>query len=234
MKSRCKAQSAVEYLLLLAIVGVVVVVGFQTFLPKTQETTEGYFNTVSRAIIGGNGTNEDGTSYNNDPKPIDGGWCDLSGQPLINHAGTEECESGLPCGAQARYRECACPSPAFGGKHCMETKPEQARVLCTERIACKDCPANDPCIIDNPLPSGCGHQQGTTQCGHQACTIYYPCGTCQPPQPANTVACRGNDTETVQPWSILPSWKACTENQTSCTAYCQDGTTLNAAGTACQ
>lgn len=234
MKSRCKAQSAVEYLLLLAIVGVVVIAGFQAFLPKTQKTTEGYFNTVSRAIVGGSGTNEDGTSFNNDPKPIDGGWCGLDGQPLTNR--TEKCESQLPCGVQVRYRECACPRPAFGGKHCMDdpNKRADAVVTCDSVTECPKCdPASDPCILLNPQATGCEQAQGITQCSKKACTIYAPCGNCTGEKPANTETCMGSSSETAQAWTIV-TLQTCLSSRPACSVYCQPGKTVNSGGTACQ
>jgi hypothetical protein len=45
-------QSAIEYLLLLALVAVIVLVGFNTFVPKTQEYSLQYFNAVSRGVMG--------------------------------------------------------------------------------------------------------------------------------------------------------------------------------------
>ena len=51
--NRKKAQSAVEYLLLLAVVAVIVFVGFKTtILPQTQQVSSGYFNKVANGIMG--------------------------------------------------------------------------------------------------------------------------------------------------------------------------------------
>ena len=48
-----KGQTAVEYMMLLAIVMVVVLVGLKSFIPRVNRATNTYFNTVSNAIAGG-------------------------------------------------------------------------------------------------------------------------------------------------------------------------------------
>lgn len=47
-----KAQTAVEYMLLLATVVVVVFVGFQSFFPKAQESTNALFDKQAYGIMG--------------------------------------------------------------------------------------------------------------------------------------------------------------------------------------
>lgn len=47
-----KAQTAVEYLVLLGVTTVIVLVGFKEFLPKVNRSTELYFNYASNAILG--------------------------------------------------------------------------------------------------------------------------------------------------------------------------------------
>jgi len=46
------AQTAIEYLLLLTTVAAIVLVGFGTYLPRFQETTNIYFNRVARGVLG--------------------------------------------------------------------------------------------------------------------------------------------------------------------------------------
>ncbi len=47
-----KAQTALEYLLILALVAAIVFVGFKTLLPNTQASANAFFNAVSRGIVG--------------------------------------------------------------------------------------------------------------------------------------------------------------------------------------
>ena len=50
--SKIQGQSAVEYMMLLAIVVVVVLVGFKSFMPRVGRAANTYFNTVSNGIMG--------------------------------------------------------------------------------------------------------------------------------------------------------------------------------------
>jgi len=96
-KSRDSAQTALEYLLLFGIVAAAVLAAFKYLLPQVRDSSEGYYNSVTRVIMGEN------------PDPINGGWCDWSPcVPAVN---------GVP-GTTSRYRTCQCPAPAFGGKPC--------------------------------------------------------------------------------------------------------------------
>ena len=52
MPSTQKAQTAVEYMILLGAVAVIVLVGFTTFLPRAQQESGGFFNTTVNAIYG--------------------------------------------------------------------------------------------------------------------------------------------------------------------------------------
>jgi len=45
-QKRRGGQTAIEYLLLLGVVVAIVMVGFRTFLPRTYDTSEKYFNKV--------------------------------------------------------------------------------------------------------------------------------------------------------------------------------------------
>ena len=90
---RQKAQSALEYMLLVTVVAVVIFVAIkpsktgQSVLNRAQEASTEYYNSVTQVIMGKN------------PNPINGGWC-----------------APKPGG----YCECACPAPAFGGAYCVD------------------------------------------------------------------------------------------------------------------
>ncbi|MCK5180104.1 MAG: hypothetical protein KAR32_11285 [Candidatus Omnitrophica bacterium] len=47
-----KAQTAIEYLLLLMTVAVIVLLGFKTYLPRVQETANIYYNRAAPGILG--------------------------------------------------------------------------------------------------------------------------------------------------------------------------------------
>ena len=49
---RKTSQTAVEYLLLLAVVVAVVLVGFRNFLPDSQRASERYYNEVTDGLMG--------------------------------------------------------------------------------------------------------------------------------------------------------------------------------------
>ncbi len=52
-RSSQKAQAAVEYMLLLAVVVSIVIVGFKKFMPRAYNSSETYYNNVSDGILGG-------------------------------------------------------------------------------------------------------------------------------------------------------------------------------------
>lgn len=47
-----KAQTALEFMLLLAIVAAIVLVGFRLFLPKSRVASEKYFNALGNQLTG--------------------------------------------------------------------------------------------------------------------------------------------------------------------------------------
>jgi len=47
-----KAQTAIEYMLLLAAVVAIVLVGFKNYLPSLQTTSDYYFNQVGIGVLG--------------------------------------------------------------------------------------------------------------------------------------------------------------------------------------
>ncbi len=84
-------QTALEYLLLFGIVAAAVLAAFRYLLPQARDSSEGYYNSVTRVIMG------------DKPDPINGGWCDWS-----------VCGPGI----SQQFRTCQCPAPAFGGADC--------------------------------------------------------------------------------------------------------------------
>ena len=47
-----RAQTAVEYLLLLGVTTAIALVGFKVFLPKVTKSSEGYYNKAANVILG--------------------------------------------------------------------------------------------------------------------------------------------------------------------------------------
>lgn len=89
--SLTSAQTALEYLLILTVVAIVVLASMKFLMPGVNRSSEGYFNSVTRVVLG------------EKPDPINGGWC----EPV--------CPAG---GGPTMYRTCECPAPAFGGSYC--------------------------------------------------------------------------------------------------------------------
>jgi hypothetical protein len=88
-----RAQTALEYLLLLGIVAFIVLAAFSKggMLTKVHDTAQDQFAGVTNVIMGAN------------PQAIPGGWCEWT-----------------PCsqGVTNQFRSCECPAPAFGGAAC--------------------------------------------------------------------------------------------------------------------
>lgn len=91
LKKKLSGQTALEYLLLFGIVAAAVLAAFRYLLPQVRDSSEGYYNNVTRVIMG------------ESPAPINGGWCDWS-----------VCGPGI----SQKFRTCQCPAPAFGGADC--------------------------------------------------------------------------------------------------------------------
>ncbi|MEI7997980.1 MAG: hypothetical protein WCH62_00520, partial [Candidatus Omnitrophota bacterium] len=144
------AQTAIEYLLILAVVGTLVLFSFSSLLPKIYTSSEGYYNQVTDVIIA---NKPNGKSL----QPIDGRYCEVECPPV-----------GSACGNPTRYRTCECPAPAFGGKDCGPTTPfynySKGTMSCTgDTCRCNgvslcsggcvpNCPSGRPCgALD-----GCG------------------------------------------------------------------------------
>ena len=54
---QARAQTALEYMLILAIVAAIVLVGFKVFLPRSRDAAFVFFNTVTNQIMGNPPTN---------------------------------------------------------------------------------------------------------------------------------------------------------------------------------
>lgn len=52
LSSARKAQSAVEFMLLLAVVVSIVLIGFRTFLQRTHDASGVFFNNISTGVMG--------------------------------------------------------------------------------------------------------------------------------------------------------------------------------------
>ena len=75
-----KAQTAIEYMLLLAAVVAIVLVGFNRYLPRFHETSNIYFNRVAAGVYGkpprcGDGICTSPTFENCEKCPTDCGSC---------------------------------------------------------------------------------------------------------------------------------------------------------------
>ena len=116
---RYQGQTSIEYLLLLAVVAVVVIASFGpgSLVSKVHDSAQGYYNSVTRVIMGEN------------PQPINGGWCPVT------------CPSGS--GPAVMYKACECPAPAFGGAPCSGS----GAVDCTAQgtVPCGPCPTGEVC-----------------------------------------------------------------------------------------
>jgi len=138
-----RGQTALEYLLLLAVVAVIVIASFSpgSLIQQVHDAAQGYYNTVTSVIMGAN------------PNPINGGWCPVT------------CPSGA--GPSVIYGACECPVPAFGGSFC-----PSGNVSCSAGKTCKggqqvNCQGVSSC---GPCPTGqvcnssgvCGCANGLT------------------------------------------------------------------------
>lgn len=177
-----RGQTALEYLLLLAVTAIVVVAAFNHggLIDQIQGTAGGYYNTVTEVIMGKN------------PKAIAGGWCAVNCPP----PGTS--------GPSTLYASCECPPPQFGGAYCAATSQISANgeVTCQGVVSCGPCApgqvcnAQGQCVCANGLvcgqpptpkgsitnstctscicPAGTYYDSGTNAC-EQICTV--PCTT---------------------------------------------------------
>ncbi len=123
-------QTSIEYLLLLAVVAVIVIASFGpgSLISQVHDSAQGYYNTVTRVIMGEN------------PQPINGGWC-----PVTSPSGS---------GPTVMYRACECPAPAFGGAYCSGGSDPScpadqicvgAKVIFTNVTPCGPCPPGQQC-----------------------------------------------------------------------------------------
>ncbi len=219
-----RGQTALEYLLLLAVVAAVVFAGFKTFVPQTRQATEGYYNQVSRVLQG------------ETPQPVNGGWCPA------------HCPDPKACGPAAISKVCGCPAPAFGGAYCsgsaFEVCPRDENVCASScdadmKAKCEANPPHPDCIC-RANPYSCGApSQGINLCDKK-CTIpanpsdAVSCavGGCPPP-PSDGQVCPGSNQDVPQgtSWKTVATQNNC--GTAKCTLYCNQGKEPNPAGTAC-
>ena len=142
--------------MLLAVVAVIVIASFSqgSLITKIHDSSEDYFNSVTRVIMGEN------------PKPIPGGWCPVT------------CPQAGSFGFDVMYGACECPAPAFGG-----TCPDTGIVTCGAGQTCKGfevtcgtpgklpssinpcgpCPTGQVCVaVTTDNPTGCACSNGLT------------------------------------------------------------------------
>jgi len=127
-----RGQTSLEYLLLLAVVAVIVIASFGpgSLVDQVRNSAQGYYNTVTRVIMG------------ETPAKIDGGWCPVTNPPAGSF------------GPTIVYGACECPAPAFGGAYCSPgTVTCQAGQTCKGEkvifqgvIACGPCPTGQVCL----------------------------------------------------------------------------------------
>ncbi len=97
-------QSAVEYLLIVAVVAIIALVGFNRLLPAIRsgqaDDPNSFSTKVSSVILSGE-RSHGGTGDVIAPQPIAGGWC------------TPQCPPTGSGGPTKMYKTCECPAPAF-------------------------------------------------------------------------------------------------------------------------
>jgi|GEM_PF-2332101 len=170
LKTYSCAQTAIEYLLLLAVVGVVVIASFQRLVPQIHNASEGYYNTVSDVILGPQST---GVS----PQPIHGNWCEV------------KCPStpgvGNPVGNPVMYRTCECPSPAFGGTDCSDPSNPLTHGVGNSEVHCNETAPSVSCGACNiATPPACGQIVfGTMDCTVAGNLVNQVCSQQGPPCP---------------------------------------------------
>lgn len=196
MKKRNFGQTATEYMLVLAGVAAVTLIGFRTYLPKVTDISETYFNRTSAGIAGK--PNPCGDHICNMPMetpdnccfdcggcssaeaPIDGGW-------TVFGPCSESCGGGIST------RTCTNPTPQFGGADC----DGPASIACNT----DPCPP-DPVCTWNPwsactVPCGGGTMSRTCDgCPIADCPGGVPAST----STCNTQACVGG---------VWNNWSAC-------------------------
>ncbi len=169
LSSHCRAQTAIEYLLILAVVGVVVLASMKFLIPNIQTNSEAYYTDVTRVIMGGSNMIN---GVNNTPQPIDGGWCDV------------ECPTSGTVGNPTMYRTCECPAPAFGGLYCTDPRNSVTHgggevVHCSQTIPTVTCSGT----CEAPVPA-CGQITfGTMSCLVNGNTVQQSCSRQGPPCP---------------------------------------------------
>lgn len=172
-------QTSLEYLLLLAVVAVVVIASFRqgSLMSQTYDAAQGYYNSITRAIMGEN------------PSPINGHWCQVATPPANSF------------GPTVMYRTCACPQPAFGGDPCTQDTScpagqqcNGAKVTFPAVNACGSCPPGQSCVpVSAQNPTGCACPNGLV-CGQGNgpgnSSPNASCTACECPQ-GSVISCDG-------------------------------------------
>ncbi len=146
-------QTVLEYMLILAVVGVIVLSSFAFLVPRVNKSSEGYYNSVSRVMMG------------EDPQPINGGWCPVAASNM---------QAGAADNATI-YRTCECPAPAFGGAYCDPTDSFNGNNVSCLGASCTPTGTCVPqCAGKQCGPDGCGGNCGFCS-SVQSCTATGQC-----------------------------------------------------------
>ncbi len=221
---KSKAQTAVEYLLLLAMVMTLVLIGFWKYSPKMQYGSELYFNAVGSEIV-------DAPLPGTGPAPINGVWCD----PFPPGS------CSMVCGPGTQTVQCACPAPANGGTPCQNATGARADGISTKEVPCQLASWGNWSITPGPcVPTNCpqGIRQFTVRCSSSDIQC------CPAPTPPSQEACTVTASDFgqwVTTWSGVCVWdrrEACDANHViaptepgtvTCSTSCCDQST-NPAG----
>ena len=212
-----RGQTALEYLLLLAVVAVVVIASFSrgSLIDQVHNAAGGYYNTITNVIMGEN------------PNPIDGGWCPVTCPPPNSY------------GFNIMYGTCECPAPAFGGAYCPggnvscgagQTCKGQ-EVTCGQPGAgginpCGPCPTGQSCVpvsTENPTGCSCIGSDGSASTGLH-CGLQSTGKSNGPIGSVPDSSCQ----HCICPYGTYPNGDA---NNPACLSYCpQRCTTYNGSG----
>ena len=203
MKKRNYGQTATEYMLILAGVAAVTLIGFKTYLPRVTDLSGTYFNRTASGIVGK--PNPCGDGFCNTPHETDENCCADCGScsvaaPAVDGGWCSFGPCSQACGGGIQSRSCSCPPPSAGGDDC----DGPASIACNTF----DCPPVPTCEYSDwsacldaathsiPVLCGGGEMLRTCSCGAGNCAG----GAAAETAVCNTQACVGGH------WS---TWSAC-------------------------
>lgn len=101
-----KAQTAIEYLILLSLVAVIVMISFANLLPRANQAVSSLFSRGRASIMGAT------------VESIDGDWCEWSPCLDCTNASIAACLNQVAQNITVQYRLCDCPAPLGSGTIC--------------------------------------------------------------------------------------------------------------------